>query len=113
VLENLSENAIKYGDPLGTVTIGVREVEDRVIVEVHNVGHPIALEDQQSLFELFSRTQSAERGSKKGWGLGLTLVRGITEAHGGIVRVRSLAREGTTFTLDLPRRSRQESGEAA
>ena len=102
VAENLMTNAIKYGDPAGKVTIGVQEVHDRVLLTVHNLGSHIDEKDQDSLFDLFRRTRAAAGSGKQGWGLGLTLVRGITEAHGGIVKVRSLPGEGTTFILDLP-----------
>ncbi|HZX65028.1 MAG TPA: ATP-binding protein, partial [Myxococcales bacterium] len=44
----------------------------------------------------------AKAGGERGWGLGLTVVRGIVEAHGGIVKVESYTKEGTTFTIDLP-----------
>ena len=106
VLENLVTNALKYGDPAGQVTIRVMEMSGRVLLDVHNLGSPLSMSEQESLFELFHRTRSAERGPAKGWGIGLALVRGITEAHGGIVKVKSLPSEGTTFTLDLPRDAR-------
>lgn len=102
VIENLAANAIKYGDPEGGVTISLKEAESRILLNVHNFGSPISTDDQESLFELFRRADSAQRGSKAGWGLGLTLIRGIAEAHGGIVNVRSLPVEGTTFIVDLP-----------
>lgn len=106
VIENLATNAVKYGDPQGDVTIRLVELETRVIIKVHNVGFPISSEDQQSLFDLFRRADSGTSGAKWGWGLGLTLVRGIVEAHGGVVKVRSLPDEGTTFIIDIPRDAR-------
>lgn len=108
-IENLTTNAVKYGDPANRISIRLTGVENRVIIKVHNFGAPINTQDQESLFEIFKRTASAKKGTSKGWGLGLTLVRGITEAHGGIVKVRSLPKEGTTFTLDLPLDARTES----
>lgn len=105
VLENLLTNGIKYGDVTGAVTLRLMPVEDRVFIKVHNQGLSIDPQVQDSLFELFRRAESATRQSE-GWGLGLTLVRGITEAHGGIVKLRSLPKEGTTFIVDLPRDSR-------
>jgi PAS domain S-box-containing protein len=105
VIENLAMNAVKYGDVQADVTISLRELENRVIITVHNFGLPITSKDQESLFDLFRRADSAQHGANKGWGLGLTLVRGISEAHGGIVKVRSLPGEGTTFIIDLPRAS--------
>jgi PAS domain S-box-containing protein len=106
VIENLLTNAIKYGDPSGDVTTDMQEVQDRVFIKVHNEGSPITQKDQESLFDLFRRTESAATGTRQGWGLGLTLVRGITEAHRGIVQVRSLPNEGTSFILDLPKDAR-------
>ncbi len=108
VLENLVTNAVKYGDQNRKVTILLIEAEDRVLIKVHNFGLPISKQEQSSLFEIFQRAESAQHGENKGWGLGLTLVRGIAEAHGGIVKVRSLPDEGTTFTVDLPRDARSE-----
>jgi len=105
-IENLVTNAVKYGDKDQKITIQLLGVEDRVIIKVHNFGSTLSTQEQKSLFEIFQRSASAKEGKSKGWGLGLTLVRGITEAHGGIVKVRSLPREGTTFTLDLPRDAR-------
>lgn len=105
-IENLATNAIKYGAPDQKVCIRVSEVENRAIIKVQNFGSLISTKDQESLFNLFQRTVSAEKGATKGWGIGLTLVKGITEAHKGVVKVRSIPSEGTTFTLDLPRDAR-------
>jgi PAS domain S-box-containing protein len=106
VIENLLTNAIKYGDPNGDVTTDIQEIQDRVFIKVHNEGSPIDQKDLEFLFDLFRRAESAAAGTRQGWGLGLTLVRGITEAHRGIVKVRSLPNEGTSFILDLPKDAR-------
>lgn len=103
VLENLLVNAAKYGDPNAPISTRLEEVEGRILIRIHNEGSPISHADQESLFDLFRRAPSAASGGQQGWGLGLTLVRGITEAHRGIVTVRSLPSEGTTFILDLPK----------
>jgi PAS domain S-box-containing protein len=102
VIENLCSNAAKYGEPETPVTISLEPVKDRVLLKVHNFGEVIPPEHQTLLFEPFRRGLSAADPRKKGWGLGLALVRGITEAHGGVVKVESYPKEGTTFTLDLP-----------
>ena len=108
VFENLSVNAVKYGDPVRDITIKVREAADRVHVSVHNYGTAMSANDLESVFELFQRSKRAQRGGTQGWGIGLTLVRGITEAHGGVLQVQSLPTDGTTFTVDLPRDARTE-----
>jgi signal transduction histidine kinase len=81
--------------------------EDRTTIAVHNDGSPISPEDQSKLFDAFKRTDSARRGGQHGWGLGLTLVKGIAESHGGSVSVESAAGRGTTFTIMLPTDARQ------
>ena len=101
-LWNLATNAIKYGAPEKPVTITVRRTDGGVQASVHNYGPMLSREDQAGLFEPFARTRSAQTGSARGWGLGLTLVHGCAEAHGGRVRVDSDAATGTTFTLELP-----------
>ncbi|MFY0527474.1 sensor histidine kinase [Archangium gephyra] len=58
--------------------------------------------EQQQLFQYFARTKSAEASGKKGWGIGLTLVKGVAEAHGGSVHVESTPEQGTTFRVRLP-----------
>lgn len=102
IVENLCNNAIKYGAAHRPITVFVVQEGDEVQLKVHNEGPPISPEDQQKLFEPFSRTQSAQIGGQRGWGLGLTLVKGIAEAHGGKVSVESSPERGTTFAVTLP-----------
>jgi signal transduction histidine kinase len=106
VFENLANNAVKYGLPARPITIELRSLDQKVRISVHNDGNPLSREEQKLIFEPFRRSYSAERSAQRGWGLGLTLVRGITEAHGGRVQVQSEAGKGTTFTIEIPRDSR-------
>jgi PAS domain S-box-containing protein len=102
VLENLANNAVKYGCPTGAITVSVTTLLDsRVLLSVHNFGNPIPAEEQHLLFEQFQRTTSARRSGLSGWGLGLALARGIVEAHGGEVRVESTPESGTKFSVLL------------
>ncbi|MFL5411114.1 MAG: sensor histidine kinase, partial [Myxococcales bacterium] len=89
-------------DPATPVSIAIRRIDQRILVTVHNQGTIIPAEEQAKLFKPFHRTHEAKAGGERGWGLGLTVVRGIVEAHGGIVKVESYPKEGTTFTIDLP-----------
>ncbi|HZH76659.1 MAG TPA: ATP-binding protein [Archangium sp.] len=107
ILENLCNNAIKYGARDRAVTVALtRRGPEEVLLSVHNWGPPIPLEDQPSLFEPYRRMKSAQTGKEKGWGLGLTLVRGLAQAHQGTVQVESTEASGTTFTVMLPSDSR-------
>lgn len=106
VIENLVNNAVKYGSPQQLITVAIKQLDNQVQLVVHNTGNPIPLADQVNLFQPFHRTASAQNGEKKGWGLGLTLVRGVAEAHGGYVKVQSNENEGTSFIVTIPRDSR-------
>jgi PAS domain S-box-containing protein len=101
--ENLCNNAIKYGDPTGRVTVTLRQDGDEVELAVHNWGRPIPPEEREGLFQHFARAKSAETSGTKGWGIGLTLVKGVAEAHGGSIQVESTSEAGTTFRVRLPR----------
>ena len=106
VIENLASNALKYGSSHSPVTFGLIQSDEWVELRVHNEGNPIALEDQKTLFQLYHRPTAAVSGGQTGWGVGLTLVKGIIESHGGSVRVESSAEQGTTFFIRLPMDSR-------
>ncbi|RKH52963.1 histidine kinase [Corallococcus sp. AB049A] len=101
-LWNLGSNAIKYGSATEPITFTVTRTGDTARAAVHNRGPVIPLADQEQIFKPFTRTHSAQEGPSKGWGLGLTLVWGCAQAHGGSVAVQSDAATGTTFTLTLP-----------
>lgn len=102
MLENLCGNAVKYGQPDTPITVRLNERHGVVAIHVHNVGPAIPPEDHQALFEPFRRLAPAQESGQKGWGIGLTLVRGIAEAHGGRADVESAVDEGTTFSILLP-----------
>ena len=107
MVENLAQNAIKYGSASGPITIKLEEHTTGVALRVHNVGDTIALADQSKLFLPFQRSPSA--GAERGWGLGLAVVKGLVEAHRGDVRVTSTDADGTSFTVFLPVDSTQAS----
>jgi signal transduction histidine kinase len=104
-VENLTNNALRYGDPDGDVTLSVKQTEHDAIVSVHNFGNPIKPEDQQRIFEPFYRAPTHDKHFK-GWGLGLLLVKGIAEAHHGRVELTSTPEKGTTFSIVLPKGGR-------
>jgi signal transduction histidine kinase len=106
IIENLCNNAIKYGSLNSPVAVFLEQKENDVQISIQNEGDLISDEDQKSIFQQFKRTQKADSGSKKGWGVGLTLVRGVAEAHGGSVKVKSDRRSGTIFTVSLPKDAR-------
>jgi signal transduction histidine kinase len=103
LLENLLSNAIKYGYSNTEITLTLEDHGNGVDILVHNLGEAIPPEEQKSLFNPFMRSKSVDSEKKRGWGLGLTLVKGVAEAHGGNVSVRSDPKNGTTFKVYLPK----------
>jgi len=103
VLTNLIDNAIKYGREGGRVVIGGR-VLDRARVEltVADDGPGIPAEARVRIFERFYRVDKARSREQGGTGLGLAIVKNVVQAHGGEVRVESLAGHGTEFFITLP-----------
>jgi signal transduction histidine kinase len=102
ILENLCGNAIKYGAPDLPIHVAVLRSEQSVRLRVHNSGLPIPPAELAHLFEPFRRTDTARRAGQTGWGLGLTLVKGLAESLGGRVGVESSAAHGTAFEVTLP-----------
>ena len=106
-LENLVNNAVKYGDQYAPVTLLSFVHGNTLELRVHNEGNPIDQKDLQTIFDPYKRTSDANSGKQKGWGLGLTLVKGVIEAMGGTVEVTSSPQEGTNFIVTLPMDSRE------
>ncbi len=97
-LENLANNAVKYGDG-GRVCITVREFRERMMLSIHNSGVAIPVDMQPRLFDYLKR--GASHGVQ-GWGIGLPYAKNVAESHGGSIAVDSSKTSGTTFTIDIP-----------
>jgi signal transduction histidine kinase len=110
IIENLASNGVKYGEENSPITVSVMGRENRVEIAVHNQGKEISPDTLATLYQPFHRSKSAESSSIKGWGIGLTLVKGLVEGHFGTIAVQSQAGAGTTFTIDLPRDARTTQG---
>ena len=97
----LLDNACKYGEHGGTVTVTLT-TGDKVVLTVHNTGEPIPAEAQPHLFERFYRADAARTREAGGYGLGLSIAAAIVERHKGKITVHSGVGEGTAFTVTLP-----------
>lgn len=97
---NLLDNAIKFAPEGHTVQVSITEQGNKLTVSVRNTGSEIAPEHQKKIFHKFY--QADESHSTQGNGVGLAIVKRITELHGGQVRVSS-AKDVTTFTVELPK----------
>lgn len=100
VLANLVHNAIKYSAPRGQVTIRAREYRGGIEIAIADNGQGIPKEKLSTLFKRFSRL--SEHRAIDGSGIGLYVSQALTKAHGGVIRVRSRAGEGSVFSIRLP-----------
>ena len=101
-ISNLIDNAMKYTPSGGSITVGLDERADSVILRVSDTGIGIAPADQGRLFEKFYRVKRRDTLDIKGSGLGLSIVKSIAEWHGGRVWVDSQLGQGSTFYMALP-----------
>ncbi|HET9449433.1 MAG TPA: PAS domain-containing sensor histidine kinase, partial [Aggregicoccus sp.] len=100
VLGNLVGNALKFTPAGGRITVGVAPRDGQVLFWVADTGPGIPGEQLPHLFERYWQGRSADR---RGAGLGLSIVKGLVEAHGGRIWAESRAGEGSTFFFTLPR----------
>ena len=98
-VDNLVSNAIKYGE--GKVTIRCQKSDNATVdISVHNGGNPIPEDQQTKIFSRYYRMEG--QNMQQGWGIGLSLVKGIAEAHGGKLMLTSSEADGTLFTINIP-----------
>jgi signal transduction histidine kinase/DNA-binding response OmpR family regulator len=98
---NLISNAIKY-TPSGSVRVEAEQNDLAIMVRIQDSGIGLSPEEQEKLFQKFYRARSGLSSTEGGTGLGLVIVRGLVEAHGGKITVESELGRGTRFTVTLP-----------
>src|SRR5207253_8606590 len=106
-LSNLLDNALRFTPDGGNITITTETKPDRTELAVEDTGCGISPHHLLHLFDRFYRVDSSR--SSQGAGLGLALVKSITDLHGGTVAVASEVNRGTTVTLTFPARARSTS----
>jgi len=99
---NLVDNAIKYSEPGGIVSVSSSIVGEEVVVAITDYGIGISKQQQDRIFERFYRVDKARSRATGGTGLGLSIVRHIVLEHGGTIEVVSEEGVGSTFTVRLP-----------
>ena len=106
VLSNLIGNAIQYGNADVPAKVRLARTGDDIVITVTNLGAPIAPEKLSSIFDPMVRLAAAETGDyieRTSLGIGLFISREIVHAHGGKLSVASDEKNGTTFTVAMPR----------
>lgn len=110
VLENLVDNAIKYTHRGGFVDLAITfepaghgvSQDGEIVMRVRDDGIGIAPDELDQIFELYKQAGQSANRRYRGTGLGLAVVRDLTELHGGTVAVESRVKEGSTFTVRIP-----------
>jgi signal transduction histidine kinase len=100
-LLNLMNNAVKYNQPQGTITVRAQPANGEILIQVQDTGLGIPEEEIPHLFEKFFRASNTLKVAP-GTGLGLTIAKKIIENHGGKIEVQSQLGVGTTFITHLP-----------
>jgi signal transduction histidine kinase len=99
VLENLIDNAVKFTPPGGLITVSAARREGELVIAVRDSGEGIVAEE---LLHVFDRFWQARKADRRGSGLGLTICKGIVEAHGGKIWAESTVGRGTTMFFSVP-----------
>jgi len=103
VLVNLLSNAVKFTRAGGTIELSCATHAGGVHISVRDTGIGIAAEKLEAIFEPFVQVRAGLTRTAEGTGLGLAISRDLTRGMGGDLTVESVPREGSTFTVTLPR----------
>ena len=101
-LFNLIDNALKYSGAKGVVELTVEELDNKVIIGVHDNGQGIPEKHLPKLTQRFYRVDKARSRDQGGTGLGLSIVKHIVEAHHGELKIKSSVGQGSSFMITLP-----------
>jgi signal transduction histidine kinase len=112
-LENLLNNAQKYGEAGTPIDIQLRAEHERAVISVRNQGKPIPAGEFEAIFQQFVRSKDAGASPTGSWGIGLPYVRTVAQSHGGSAVVFSDADTGTVFVIDVPVDGRPYQEQAA
>ena len=102
IFHSLIDNAIKYSNESPDITITTKDQDGGVCFSIADNGVGMDKETQKHIFDKFYRAQSGDRHDVKGFGLGLSYVKSIVEAHQGWIKLKSKLNKGSRFTIFLP-----------
>ncbi len=102
VIDNLIENSIKYSINKADITIRIYDKDSKLIFSVKDRGIGMSSSEKKHIFEKFYRVNSKKVMKKDGFGLGLTYVKNVIDAHHGHITVDSTPDKGSTFKVEIP-----------
>jgi len=101
---NLVHNAYRYSNPGGQITVALTQTSESSVIRIKNTGMGISEDDLPLIFERFYRADKSRTRETGGTGIGLALVRQITDLHQGTITVQSEVGQETEFIVQLPKR---------
>lgn len=107
IFNNLLDNANKYSPEKPVIKIEAKDDGDEVIVSIQDQGMGMTKESQRKIFDKFYRVPTGNLHDVKGFGLGLSYVKTMLEAHKGDIHVHSELGKGSTFTINLPKKQNE------
>lgn len=102
LLLNLADNAVKYNQENGSITLSLRAQDQQAVFQISNTGPVLAPDLRARIFERFFRGDAAHGTAVEGCGLGLSIAQSITQAHGGSIVMSTMDNGQTQMTLKLP-----------
>jgi two-component system phosphate regulon sensor histidine kinase PhoR len=109
IFNNLLDNANKYSPEKPVIRIEAKDDGDEVVVSIQDQGMGMTKESQRKIFDKFYRVPTGNLHDVKGFGLGLSYVKTMLEAHKGNIHVHSEPGKGSTFTINLPKKQNEQS----
>lgn len=102
IIGNVLDNAIKFSQPGGEISIGLASSRDEIQIEIKDQGQGMTKEEIEFIFDAFRQVDGSRTKSAYGLGLGLTLTQMYLEHHGGTITIDSEPNQGTKVTIVLP-----------
>lgn len=112
IILNLISNAIKYTQQRGSIFVNINDQGDSIVISVRDTGIGIPEDKQKLVFERFVQVDKSLSRNREGSGIGLSLVKSLTQMHGGEVWLKSTYGAGSEFFVKLPVRLVDDDGKA-